>query len=426
MEYLSSEPIVYRSYYYQTLAHGSLSVGGIWSGIWSLLFLQALLTSYVIYLFWWMVTQKDGLFIYLVITLTVLTSVGYFVGFVLPDIFTSVMILSIYMIMFYAGDLSRLNAGFLLLVICFSITFHSSNTPIAVFLSGVGAVLLRATGIVWLVVIRRLALCGATVLAGIGLTFASNVVVHHWKTISGPGEVLLMANLIAGGPGLKYLQTACQTKSYTICQSLDRLPGKSANDILWNTDMLTQLGGFRGAYSDATEMVRGTVLAEPIATLRFLGSDFFRAFRTTSPAAHIGSAEAYPWVPQMIGTLLGSEAYSSYMASLQARGLWPVTAIAAVNRIILPLTLLGVLVLGIAFWFLGDRNSCSLVAFVTVGYAANVLVCSSISGVHERYQARITWLFMLVLIAVGTQLYQLRARHSRARAAPTTRGAELL
>jgi hypothetical protein len=41
MEYLSAEPIVYRSYYYQMLAHGSLGVGGIWSGIWSLLFLQA-------------------------------------------------------------------------------------------------------------------------------------------------------------------------------------------------------------------------------------------------------------------------------------------------------------------------------------------------------------------------------------------------
>jgi hypothetical protein len=249
------------------------------------------------------------------------------------------------------------------------------------------------------------------VLAGIALTFGSNIVVHQWHTISGPGEVFLMANLIEGGPGLKYLQTACQTKSYTICQSLDRLPGKSANDIVWNTDnILGQLGGFKGAYSDATKIVRGTILSEPIATLRFFGFNFIRAFRTTSPAAHIGSAKAYPWVPQMVPKLLGPEAYASYMASLQARGLWPVTAIGAVNRIVLPLTLLGLLILGVWSWFLRDRHSWSLVTFVTAAYATNVLVCSSISGVHERYQARLTWLFMLVLIAIGIRLYQLRAR----------------
>jgi hypothetical protein len=75
----------------------------------------------------------------------------------------------------------------------------------------------------------------------------------------------------------------------------------------------------------------------------------------------------------------------------------------------LPLTWLGLLALGIASWLLGDRDSCSLVAFVTAGYSANALICSSVSGVHERYQARMTWLFMLVLIAVGVHLYRLRA-----------------
>jgi hypothetical protein len=67
-------------------------------------FPSSLLTSYVIYLFWSVVAQKDGLFIYLVIVLTALTSVSYFVGFVFPDIFTSLMILSMYMIIFSERD----------------------------------------------------------------------------------------------------------------------------------------------------------------------------------------------------------------------------------------------------------------------------------------------------------------------------------
>ena len=121
----------------------------------------------------------------------------------------------------------------------------------------------------------------------------------------------------------------------------------------------------------------------------------------------------------MVGTLLGPRAYSSYMASLQARGLWPVSVIAAANRIVLPLTWLGLLALGIASWLLGDRDSCSLVAFVTAGYAASALICSSVSGVHERYQARMTWLFMLVMIAVGVHLYRLRAYRVIPAASPT-------
>jgi len=420
MEYLSGEPLIYRSYYYQVIAHGSLGIGVIWSGIWSLLLFQAALTSYVVYLFWRTITQLEGFFIYLVIIITIFTSVSYFVGLVMPDIFTSLMFLSMYMIVFRMRDISRATIIFLLLVICFSIAFHASNLPIAVCLLVVGAACLRLTGVDWLIVIRRLVVCAAAVLMATGLAFASNAILYHWKTISGPGQVFLMANLIEGGPGLKYLQKTCQTKSYAICQAFDQLPPRiSAMDILWGKGILKQLGGFRGAYNEAAEIVRNTILSEPVATARFLGFNFIRALRTTSPAAHIGSAEAYPWIPQMVGTLLGPGAYRSYMSSLQARGLWPVSVIAAANRIFLPLTWVGLLALGIASWLLGDRDSCSLAAFVTAGYAANALICSSISGVHERYQARMTWLFMLVLIAVGVHLYRLRAYRVIPAASPT-------
>src|SRR5262249_7410058 len=67
MEYLSGEPLIYRSYYYQVITHGSLGIGVMWSGISSLLLFQAVLTSSVAYLFWRTVSPLEGFFIYLVI-----------------------------------------------------------------------------------------------------------------------------------------------------------------------------------------------------------------------------------------------------------------------------------------------------------------------------------------------------------------------
>src|SRR5262249_30724077 len=117
--------------------------------------------------------------------------------------------------------------------------------------------------------------------------------------------------------------------------------------------------------------------------LVFLGFTSFFLFVPRRRRHTFVGLKHIPWSRTLSGTLLGPRAYSSYMASLQARGLWPVSVIAAANRIVLPLTWLGLLALGIASWLLRDRDSCSLVAFVTAGYAANALICSSVSGVHE-------------------------------------------
>jgi hypothetical protein len=68
----------------------------------------------------------------------------------------------------------------------------------------------------------------------------------------------------------------------------------------------------------------GRLLTQEIAAKRLglfhdLVSKAARIAVLVNPANRSIAELILPWIPQMVGTLLGPQAYSSYMASLQAR-----------------------------------------------------------------------------------------------------------
>jgi hypothetical protein len=240
------------------------------------------------------------------------------------------------------------------------------------------------------VVAAVLPLC-VTIVCAVGVVFATNVLVLGEKTLSGPGKVFLMANLIESGPALKFLDQACP--QYAICKYREELTGASTNDILWNgKNILKNLGGFDGAAVEAGEIVAGTFRNDPAAVIATSVKNIFRALATSSPAAHVGSATAYPWVPVAVRSELGEREYQRYAASLQARGLWPVKWLADLNRIFLPVIWVMLIVLTMLAWREGDRIGTGLAAIITTAYVTNAAVCATFSGVYARYQARLSWL----------------------------------
>ena len=64
-----------------------------------------------------------------------------------------------------------------------------------------------------------------------------------------------MARVIADGPGTKFLQQNCASKTYTVCHYADRLP-MHALQFLWSTDPAT------GVFSAANIETRNALSSE--------------------------------------------------------------------------------------------------------------------------------------------------------------------
>jgi hypothetical protein len=396
LQFLGRVPLIFRSYEYQYPAR--LLAG---FDVWAIVVLQAVLISFMMCVTLRFFAPRAGstMMTTIILALTVASSLPYFSSLLMPDFFTSIMILLICIIGLHSPLSPGRTFGFGI-ALAIALVMHSSNYVTAAVMIPIVAVI---NGIVFRsrgrLVAAVLPLC-VTVICAVGVVFGTNVLIHGEKTLSGPGKVFLMANLIESGPALKFLDQSCPR--YAICKYRDELAGATTNDILWDENILKNLGGFEGAAAEAGDIVAGTLRNDPAAVIGITVKNILRALATSSPAAHVGSAIAYPWVPVAVRSELGEREYLRYAASLQARGLWPVKLLADVNRILLPVIWATLIVLAMLSWREGDRIGTGLIAIITAAYVTNAAVCATFSGVYARYQARLSWLFLfaaLILLA---------------------------
>jgi len=100
---------------------------------WPIVGLNALLTAYVI----WLVVRSilpgstiTGYFV-LVIPLSVVTGLGWFVSLIMPDIYGPVLYLSIYLVVFASETLSRAEYLLVMLVAWWSVASHVTHLMLA-------------------------------------------------------------------------------------------------------------------------------------------------------------------------------------------------------------------------------------------------------------------------------------------------------
>jgi len=102
--------------------------------IWAIVIVQALITSHLVYLFIVLFSSNRSLrnFAITIAILTLFSSLPCSVGFIMPDIFTSIMLLAMYLIAFYFDTFGKLLKYYLLLLGSVATAVHLSNLSIAV------------------------------------------------------------------------------------------------------------------------------------------------------------------------------------------------------------------------------------------------------------------------------------------------------
>jgi hypothetical protein len=376
---------------------------------WGVVALNALLTSYVLWLVVRSILPRHTVRNYfaLVAPLCACTSVSWLVSWVMPDILGPLLYLSIYLLVCAHEDLSRAEIIAVCLIAWWGLASHISHFPVAaglwVFLAAVLAVQRRLTRA------RLQALGGVAmiVVAAAASLAAINAAYYGRPSLEGPAPPFLMARIIADGPGEWYLHENCGRVQFSICARVNELPDTAIDFLwpeqgIWNTSPPGEQQRLKG---EELRFVAATLREYPRQELRIASGNFFTQLH--SFGAYI---ENDPFILQWMDRALPG-ARGRYLNTKEAKR----TLHEEFFRVLQEWTVVVALVViaGMMIAVPRERWSQRLVALsATIVFVviANAAVTSILSAVDSRYEERVIWL--VPLLAGAFVLTVLDARDS--------------
>jgi hypothetical protein len=235
--------------------------------------------------------------------------------------------------------------------------------------------------------------------------------VHRVLSLFPAGQTFLLANMIEWGPARHYLREACPTAGYKICNVIDALPA-SADRILWHS--FQRLGGFDGMRDEAKEIVVATIRTRPTEVLRMAQRSFALSLITHAPGAELTALINRPcidwcdyWLVGIIRDKFGGVTVQAYRESLQSLNAIPRASLRRIDDIAFPAALIVLLGGGLLAYRSGLVEPVALAILISAGFLINSAQSAIVSGVFDRYQARVTWLFPLAALLIIGKLSRL-------------------
>lgn len=422
-----------RSVYYGAL----LYVGYLSGNMWLTVAFQALCVAYVLQLLmarlWALGTwQVVGV----VAALSLLTPLGIYTGFLMPDVFASLVILTMGMLAVYWQQLPRIHRWLLSALLLFSLCVHASHLALAVPLLG----LLLAARLLFprwrglsAASLAAFALC---IIGALGAEWAFNKAVT--ASIGAPPLRLPhpMARLIDLGPGTAYLRQHCPESGYAACAYVQNYP-TNWDDFLFSNDSA------KGAFALADARTKRRMSDEQ---LRFV-ADVFR-FDPMGVAGGIALD-----VLQQLGLFrvdIGS--YNQHILSMY-EGRVPDSIFSDMQRsraanqsplnqwltVATYAMVLGSMALlfwwqlqragsrgGVAWRSPPQRRLADFVWIVVLGVIGNAVVCATLASSMDRFQARVVWLLPFMALAMLARLAQQSTVHHRSSISDKAAGASAI
>jgi len=369
---------------------------------WLIVLAQCAMTIYVLRTVFEYIVQKNGAiesaryyFLGLVTFLAFATSLPWFVGQLMPDVFTGLSFLSAFLLL-YDSTLSIERRVLLSVVLTVSVGSHLSN-----FLS-LGLVLsavlvfraFRRTRQFWPVssAKRIAAFVLAPILASAGVVILSNHHRGYGFTLSAGTPVFLFNRLLESRLADDYLEQQCKIEKLTPCKYLQDLPRTS---FLWGPHpLLPEMGGWFGARGEASKIVSGTIRRYPIRFLVECVKQMFRQFVTFKPGVDNYPYHSGPTVDAL------DRLYPGDMEKLRLTRQWSGQLKLFAGRIspyyeaMFWISLLTCVVLLITRY--SQSGPANRFFFLTLIFLfANALVTGSVSLVSDRYQSRVCWMVSL-------------------------------
>lgn len=381
-----------------------------WNSLWSIPVAQAVLLVLLAH-FLVKALGNDGrrgrfLLVSALGLLTASTGMPWFAGQLMPDIFTGILAISFFLLVWgprEAGPLERIivpAAFFVANLVHFSHLALSLGLVAVVFALSVAFRGSRSAR-----PIRRRLLAPALL---IGLAVSTiplvNYALEGRASFSEAGHVFLMDRLIDDRIIDRLLVEHCVEKAYVLCPYREELRTLSGNDYLWAPDsVLRRIGGFRGSRAGTWEMILDSIRYYPGAQLGSVLLHSWRQFTTFDSGDGLRSYPETKFVHRFIVSDLPGD-FPAFQASRQQSG--------NLERQVRSLSpwesLLAGLCLGFGFLAWArillrrirgeDVNPGPAMTWLGVSLLVcvlNAIVCGTLSGLNARYQNRVVWLVVL-------------------------------
>lgn len=334
-------------------------------------------------------------FLALVAGLAVLTSLPWYVSYVMPDIFGAVLVLSLFLLAFRAELLSRLRRLYIVVLATASLLMHVSFFPV-----GVATVaLVTAFHFVRLPGGMRPRPLLILLPVALAMGISSMVSLRVWGDVSGPkyAPPYLLAHTLVDGAGKEYLQRVCAQESYALCDYRDSIPD-DVEDFMFRTfSPLFAPGRSNRIRAESMSVVVGSAKMFPLQTFEAaLRSGITQVLTFNTEVAQLEE------ISDELGGSLGDSVQDQYpfigreyRGTKQQLGLLDAAHMQDLNDTHLVIVALSaivsllLLVKGVKErdWIVVELLSLVITAILVNGFVSGVAV-----GVFGRFGARIIWL----------------------------------
>ena len=200
--YLAPVNLTFRSMFYSFFVYPARLTGSLWPVV----FAQALLIGYLLRLLLREVfaITSGAEFLIVIALLCLLTSLPWYVGFLMPDIFTPVVVLGLFLLMFCCDRLSRWERCYVAAVTFIAVVVHYAHAPIAIGLLSVALGVRLALRKRVPNAVPYLVMPTTIVFAGAMAIVASNYLTIDAVTFSPAGYAFQLSRLVADGQAVQF------------------------------------------------------------------------------------------------------------------------------------------------------------------------------------------------------------------------------
>jgi hypothetical protein len=397
--YEDDEVLAGRSIYYGALAYLGERAGGFWLTI----AIQALSIAVLLRILLH-AAGLTSLRAYAMGTalLALATTAPFFADFLMPDIWSGLLIGSLGVLFAYGDRLGLAERIVLAALVAFAGLAHNTNILILALMLGLGLVLF------WLVPAVRprsrlaLGIAALGLVAGIGGTALFGLAV---KTAYGKPPItppFLTARIQADEAGARYLKTYCPSAAFEVCRYRDRLPMET-DQFLWGApDGVFQTVNTESRRALSAEQFRFTLAvagAYPFSQLSISLGNAANQFVTMALDDFAYDEQAR----QNLGREMPAKVLARAERTPAWKNTWPVRILTAVDSTVYYLALAGILAF-FAYAILirpalsrlePNARAVRFAAVILAGILVNAGVCGALSALHGRYAARVAWLVPL-------------------------------
>lgn len=385
--------------------------------LWSTIFFQALLASYLLYKIILTFFSKGTTIIFLsfVFILSFLSGLSWYTSQLMPDIFTAFSILAFYLLIM-SKNANKREQFLLLFIFVLTVNVHYSNFLIALFLMLFLGVLYNFNKLKYLK--QHFAL--KPILIAFIISFITPFIINYsvGKTtkVNQGSQVFLIARMLDNGVLKSFLDDNCKDNNYSLCSCKDNLPVDS-RAFLWSSESpLYAIGGWNDSEIELNKIIRD-ILISPKHLSLFLYTSI------TSTVSQLFQNE--------IGSGLISDWYAStdsppyyaiashfprelkqYEQARQNTNLWgqklDFSTVNYWNSILLFLSAILLLFFLISkrLWGMLDSKTKLFIGIIFLGILFNAFITGSLANVYDRLQARVSWLLILTALIVAASQFK--------------------